>query len=43
MHEQLTPECMKQGRQATIELNKLLAADARVQISHASLGDGITI
>ncbi|CAL9027718.1 unnamed protein product [Prunus brigantina] len=43
MPEELTPEYMKQGRQATIELNKLLAADARVQISHASLGDGITI
>ncbi|XP_021807073.1 probable caffeoyl-CoA O-methyltransferase At4g26220 [Prunus avium] len=43
MPEESTPEYMKQGRQATIELNKLLAADARVQISHASLGDGITI
>ncbi|KAL6274537.1 hypothetical protein ACE6H2_025229 [Prunus campanulata] len=43
MPEELTPEFMKQGRKATIELNKLLAADARVQISHASLGDGITI
>ncbi|PRQ46894.1 putative flavone 3'-O-methyltransferase [Rosa chinensis] len=38
-----TPEHMKPGRQYTIELNKLLAADTRVQISHASLGDGITI
>ncbi|XP_050381843.1 probable caffeoyl-CoA O-methyltransferase At4g26220 [Argentina anserina] len=38
-----TPEYMKPGRQYTIELNKLLAADSRVQISHASLGDGITI
>ncbi|VVA10407.1 PREDICTED: caffeoyl-CoA [Prunus dulcis] len=43
MLEESTPEYMKQGRQATIELNKLLAADARIQISHASLGDGITI
>ena len=39
----LVPEFMKPGRQLTIELNKLLAADQRVQISHASVGDGITI
>ncbi|CAN6564502.1 unnamed protein product [Malus baccata var. baccata] len=43
MPEELIPEFMKPGKQATIELNKLLAADPRVQISHASLGDGITI
>ncbi|XP_075675261.1 putative caffeoyl-CoA O-methyltransferase At4g26220 isoform X2 [Castanea sativa] len=43
MPEALVPESMKSGRQLTIELNKLLAADQRVQISHASLGDGITI
>ncbi|XP_011008889.1 PREDICTED: probable caffeoyl-CoA O-methyltransferase At4g26220 isoform X3 [Populus euphratica] len=41
--EKSTPENMKAGRQLTIEFNKLLAADSRVQISHASLGDGITI
>lgn len=43
MPEDSTPEAMKMGRQLTIDLNKLLAADSRVQISHASLGDGITI
>ncbi|KAM1062051.1 hypothetical protein ACFX2I_026442 [Malus domestica] len=43
MPEELIPEFRKPGKQATIELNKLLAADPRVQISHASLGDGITI
>ncbi|KAM1173778.1 hypothetical protein ACFX2I_026440 [Malus domestica] len=43
MPDELIPEFMKPGKQATIELNKLLAADPRVQISHASLGDGITI
>ncbi|KAM1062050.1 hypothetical protein ACFX2I_026441 [Malus domestica] len=43
MPDELTPECKKPGRQATIEFNKLLAADPRVQISHASLGDGIAI
>lgn len=43
MPDELAPEEMKQSRQLTIELNKLLAADSRVQISHAPLGDGITI
>ncbi|KAF2304035.1 hypothetical protein P3X46_019511 [Hevea brasiliensis] len=43
MSEDSTPEVMKMGRQLTIDLNKLLAVDSRVQISHASLGDGITI
>lgn len=43
MPEDSAPEAMKMGRQLTIDLNKLLAADSRVQISHASLGDGITI
>lgn len=41
--EKSVAEDMKQGRQLTIELNKSLAADPRVQISHASVGDGITI
>lgn len=43
MPDELTPEHKKLGRHATIEFNKLLAADPRVQISHASLGDGIAI
>ena len=43
MPHESTPEFMKPGRQYTIELNKSLAADPRVQLSHASLGDGITI
>ncbi|KAK9275726.1 hypothetical protein L1049_022994 [Liquidambar formosana] len=41
--EKSVAEDMKQGRQLTIELNKSLAADPRVQISQASVGDGITI
>lgn len=41
--ENSVPESMKPGRHFTIELNKSLAADPRVQICHASLGDGITI
>ncbi|KAJ4846280.1 hypothetical protein Tsubulata_008799 [Turnera subulata] len=41
--EDSTPERMRASRQLTIELNKFLAADSRVQISHAPLGDGITI
>ncbi|KAM3760769.1 hypothetical protein ACB098_01G218200 [Castanea mollissima] len=43
MPEALVPEHRKQDREITIEFNKLLAADPRIQISHASLGDGITI
>jgi caffeoyl-CoA O-methyltransferase len=43
MPDELVPEFWKPGRQSTIEFNKLLAADPRVQISHASIGDGITI
>ena len=43
LSEESTPENMKASRQLTIEFNKLLAADSRVQISHAPLGDGITI
>ncbi|XP_024180536.1 probable caffeoyl-CoA O-methyltransferase At4g26220 [Rosa chinensis] len=38
-----TPEWKKPSRQSIMELNKLLAADTRVQISHAALGDGITV
>ncbi|XWS17372.1 hypothetical protein CRYUN_Cryun33cG0061800 [Craigia yunnanensis] len=43
MPEECTPEEMREGRQRTLDLNKLLAADPRVQISLAPLGDGITI
>ncbi|KAK4602756.1 hypothetical protein RGQ29_011671 [Quercus rubra] len=39
----LVPEFWKQERELAIELNKSFAADPRIQISHASLGDGITI
>ncbi|KAG6736803.1 hypothetical protein POTOM_060300 [Populus tomentosa] len=38
-----TLENKKSSRQFIIEFNKLLAGDSRVQISHALLGDGITI
>ncbi|XP_021275465.1 probable caffeoyl-CoA O-methyltransferase At4g26220 [Herrania umbratica] len=43
LSEESTPEAMREGRQRTLEVNKLLAADSRVQISLAPLGDGITI
>ncbi|CAK9166917.1 unnamed protein product [Ilex paraguariensis] len=43
MPEESVPEWMKPGQHYTIELNKSLAADPRIQISHAPLGDGITI
>ncbi|XP_071908849.1 probable caffeoyl-CoA O-methyltransferase At4g26220 isoform X1 [Coffea arabica] len=41
--EESVAEEMKAGRHFTIEFNKLLAADTRVQISQVPLGDGITI
>ncbi|KAF5726042.1 caffeoyl-CoA O-methyltransferase [Tripterygium wilfordii] len=43
MSEESTPERKRPGRQAIVELNKLLAGDPRIEISHAPLGDGITI
>ncbi|XAR53417.1 Caffeoyl-CoA O-methyltransferase [Bertholletia excelsa] len=43
MPDDLVPERKKPGKKWTIELNKSLAADPRIQISHAPLGDGITI
>lgn len=43
MAEETVTERMSEGRHWTIELNKSLAADPRIQISHAPLGDGITI
>ena len=39
----LVPEFRREIREKIIEFNKLIAVDPRVQISHASLGDGITI
>lgn len=43
MTEACTPKEMREGRQRTLDFNKLLAADPRVQVSLAPLGDGITI
>nr|AOZ21151.1 caffeic acid 4-OMT [Rauvolfia serpentina] len=43
MPEESAPERLKAGRNYTIEFNKLLAADARVQVSQIPLGDGITV
>ena len=37
------PEIIKQMREAIAELNKLLAADSRIEICQSPLGDGITI
>ncbi|XP_050270327.1 probable caffeoyl-CoA O-methyltransferase At4g26220 isoform X2 [Quercus robur] len=39
----LVPEFGREIREKIIEFNKLIAVDPHVQISHASLGDGITI
>ncbi|KAL7134892.1 hypothetical protein ABFS83_11G056100 [Erythranthe nasuta] len=41
--EELVPKGRLPARKASIEFNKYLAADNRVQISQVPLGDGITI
>ncbi|KAI8553629.1 hypothetical protein RHMOL_Rhmol05G0031000 [Rhododendron molle] len=41
--EEMVPEDMKHYREIIIKVNKSLTADSRVMISHASIGDGITI
>ncbi|KAK3027095.1 hypothetical protein RJ639_042389 [Escallonia herrerae] len=43
MPEEHVAEWMRAVRHCIIELNNSLAADPRIQISHAPLGDGITI
>lgn len=43
MPEELVAENLRKNRRLTIELNNFLAADPRVQICLAPLGDGITI
>ncbi|KAF8034065.1 hypothetical protein BT93_C0367 [Corymbia citriodora subsp. variegata] len=43
MPEDVVQQKQKEGRKLTIEFNNLLAKDARVQICHASIGDGMTI
>ncbi|KAK2996306.1 hypothetical protein RJ639_025651 [Escallonia herrerae] len=43
MPEEHVAERMRADRHCIIELNNSLAADPRIQISHAPLGDGITI
>ncbi|KAE9448747.1 hypothetical protein C3L33_19354, partial [Rhododendron williamsianum] len=43
MPEEMVLEVLKPARENTIKLNKMLAFDSRVMISHASIGDGITI
>nr|BAK74805.1 hypothetical protein [Cyclamen persicum x Cyclamen purpurascens] len=42
MPEECVPEFYKPGRKLTMELNKSLAADPRIQISHVPVGDGST-
>ncbi|XP_028790043.1 probable caffeoyl-CoA O-methyltransferase At4g26220 [Neltuma alba] len=43
MSDEDTEEYRKQGRKLTIEFNRLIAADPRIHVSLAPLGDGITI
>ncbi|KAK1265374.1 putative caffeoyl-CoA O-methyltransferase [Acorus gramineus] len=41
--ESLVPVSMRPSRRATMELNKSLATDQRVQLSQVAVGDGLTI
>ncbi|KAK9208709.1 hypothetical protein WN944_001069 [Citrus x changshan-huyou] len=43
MSEEQVPDRLRGGRQATLDLNRSLADDPRIQLSHVPLGDGITI
>ncbi|KAG9147335.1 hypothetical protein Leryth_025200 [Lithospermum erythrorhizon] len=43
MPEDSVPERRKEGRHYTIEFNRVLAADTRVDISQVPLGDGIMV
>ncbi|KAJ4708595.1 Caffeoyl-CoA O-methyltransferase [Melia azedarach] len=43
MSEVQAPEILRGGRQPTLDLNKSLATDPRIQLSHVPVGDGITI
>ncbi|KAH7850695.1 hypothetical protein Vadar_001655 [Vaccinium darrowii] len=43
MPEEMVLEDLRPSRESTMKLNKMLAADPRVMISHASIGDGITL
>ena len=43
MPEEQVPDRLRGGRQATLDLNRSLADDPRIQLSHVPLGDGITI
>lgn len=43
MPEETVPESVRHVRKFIMEFNKFIAADDRVQISHAPIGDGITI
>lgn len=43
MPEDQAAEILRPGRQPTLELNRLLAADSRVQLSHVPVGDGLTV
>ncbi|KAH9801206.1 putative caffeoyl-CoA O-methyltransferase [Citrus sinensis] len=43
MSEEQVPDHLRGGRQATLDLNRSLADDPRIQLSHVPLGDGITI
>ncbi|KAF8034057.1 hypothetical protein BT93_C0362 [Corymbia citriodora subsp. variegata] len=43
MPEDAVGEKYKEGRKLLLEFNNLVANDARVQICHASIGDGMTI
>lgn len=41
--EESVPEQKRDGRKHTIAFNKFMATDPRVEMVHASMGDGVTI
>jgi len=41
--EEAVPETKRAWRKSTMEFNNSIAADPRVEISHASIGDGMLI
>ncbi|XP_058216599.1 probable caffeoyl-CoA O-methyltransferase At4g26220 [Rhododendron vialii] len=43
MPEEMVPKHMKPNSGGAIEINKMLAVDPHVMISHVAIGDGITI
>ncbi|KAI8021327.1 Flavonoid 3',5'-methyltransferase [Camellia lanceoleosa] len=41
--EEEVPECFRANQKPIIELNKHLASDPRIEVTHISIGDGVTL